>query len=411
LRRWPQFSNMEDSLIKTLLDVRATGHRKIQEEIKRNLEGLGYKVKLEKKIWTGKEGKIDVFVQKDDQTIGIEVEHSTIRKKSIEKLNELKPSLAIFLLKGKKFNRKGNYLRSKLVKVNSLLIHLPTKQVQKIPVIKQRYKKFERAKAPPQFKIVKTDLKILQSLADYRFLDTSHILALHSEVPKRTVQRRLQTLFHAGYLERPVFQFPQYKGSRDIIYTLGKKGVELLFPDDATKVNWAKRNKETKPFFLWHSLMVSDFRVILTLALRKKKKSKLISWREEGLTDTVYLEGEKLPIAPDAFFTIEDKNDLLHFFLEADRSTMTTKRFLNKTRAYWQFWKEEGHKDRFNISVFRVLTITISEKRKENLRRLARESEMFLFACEKMYNLGRPETILKPIWQSPKDNSWHHLLE
>ena len=53
-----------DSLTKSLLDVKATDHRKIQEEIKRNLEGLGYEVKLEKKIWAGREGKIDVFAQK-----------------------------------------------------------------------------------------------------------------------------------------------------------------------------------------------------------------------------------------------------------------------------------------------------------------------------------------------------------
>ena len=39
---------MEESLIKSLLDIRTTDHRKIQEEIKRNLEKLGYEVKLEK---------------------------------------------------------------------------------------------------------------------------------------------------------------------------------------------------------------------------------------------------------------------------------------------------------------------------------------------------------------------------
>ena len=400
-----------DSLIKNILDVRATDHRKIQEAIRRNLRALGYYVKLEKRIWVGRKGKIDVFARKDNYTIGLEVEHSTIRKKSIEKLNALKPSLAIFLLKGKNFNRKGNYLRSKLIKVNSLLIHLPTKKIQKVPVIKQRYKKFERSKISPKLKITEIDLKILQSLADYRFLDTSHISALHSETPTRTIQRRLQTLFHAGYLERPAHQFSYQKPKAHIIYTLDKKGARLLFPDNKAKVSWAKRNKEIKSFFLWHSLMISDFRVILTLALKKEKESKLISWRERGLTNSVYLEGEKLPIAPDAFFTIEDKNDLLHFFLEADRSTMPAKRFLNKTRAYWQFWKEEGHKDRFNISVFRVLTIAISEKRKENLRRLTRKSEMFLFACKKDYNLEKPESVLEPIWQSPKDDKCHYLLE
>jgi len=76
-----------DHLIKALLDVRATDHRKIQEEIKTNLEGLGYEVKLEKKIWAGREGKIDVFAQKDNYTMGLEVDHCQIRNKSIEKLN------------------------------------------------------------------------------------------------------------------------------------------------------------------------------------------------------------------------------------------------------------------------------------------------------------------------------------
>ena len=52
-----------------------------------------------------------MFTKKDNYSIGIEVEHSQIRKKSIEKLNALKPDLAIFLLKAKKFNRKATYQR------------------------------------------------------------------------------------------------------------------------------------------------------------------------------------------------------------------------------------------------------------------------------------------------------------
>jgi len=416
-------------LIENLLKVQATDHRKIQEEIQENLRKLGYEVKLEKKIWAGREGKIDVFAQKGNFTVGLEVDHSQIRKKSIEKLNALKPSLAIFLLKARNINRKATYSRAKLIKVNSLLVHLPEKRVEKIgprfseykeeiPVAKQKYKKFERSKTAPKFRLSELDLKILQDLANYRFLDSRHILALHPEVSERTIQWRLQLLFHAGFLERPIFQFPQYQPPSYFIYTLGKKGVELLFSGEKAKTSWAKKGKTVKPAFLWHSLMISNFRVILTLALKKKKDSKLVSWREENLFDTVYLEGEKLPISPDAFFTIEDKNDWLHFFLEADRSSMEDKRFLAKMQGYWQWWKEEGHKDRFNISVFRVLTVTISEERKENLRQITKKaddsqrgSEMFLFACEKDYNLEEPESILKPIWQSPRDDKCHHLLE
>jgi hypothetical protein len=413
-------------LIENLLKVQATDHRKIQEEIQENLRKLGYEVKLEKKIWAGREGKIDVFAQKGNFTVGLEIDHSQLRKKSIEKLNTLKPSLAIFLLKARNINRKATYSRAKLIKVNSLLVHLPDKRVEKIgprfleykreetPVAIQRYKKFERSKTLPKFQLTETDSKILRDLSDYRFLDTTHILALHSEVPKRTIQYRLQQLYQAGFLERPAHQFSQYEPPAHIIYTLGKKGAEFLFPGERA----AKQSRELKLPFLKHSLFISNFRVILTLALREKKNSKLVSWREEGLFDTVYLEGEKLPISPDAFFTIEDKNDLLHFFLEANRSTMPEERFLNKMRAYWQWWKEGGHKDRFNISVFRVLTVNTSESRKENLRQRTkrvddrqRGSDMFLFTCDKNYNLEEPESILKPIWQSPKNDDLHHLLE
>ena len=78
-------------LLENLLKVEATDHREIQEEIRKNLRSLGYYVKLEKKIWARREGKVDVFARKDNYSIGIEVDHSQIRKKSIEKLNALKP--------------------------------------------------------------------------------------------------------------------------------------------------------------------------------------------------------------------------------------------------------------------------------------------------------------------------------
>jgi len=416
-------------LIENLLKVEATDHRKIQEGIQRNLKNLGYDVKLEKKIWAGREGKIDVFAQKGNFSVGIEVDHSQLRKKSIKKLNTFKPTLAIFLLKARNINRKAIYSRSKLIRVNSLLVHLPEKRVEKIgprfstyeaqtPVAQPRYKKFERAKIWPKFRIAEADLKILRDLADYRFLDSNHISALHPEVHQRTLQRRLRFLFHAGFLERPINQFSRYEPPKYIIYTLGKKGAEILFSSQGTKISWSPKSKTAKLLFLQHSLMISNFRVILTLALKNKKESKLVRWREEGLAGKIYSEGEQLPLSPDAFFTIEDKNDLLHFFLEADCSSMKDKKFLDKMRGYWQWWKEEGHKDKLNISVFRVLTVTISEGRKESLRQITRRaddnqrgSDMFLFTCEKNYNLNELETILKPIWQSPKNDNLHHLLE
>ncbi len=423
---------MEDSLIKTLLDVKATDHRKIQEEIKSRLEKQGYEVKLEKKIWAEREGKIDVFAKKGGYTMGLEVDHSQIRNKSIRKLNYLKPDLAVFYMKAKNINWPANYTRARQIKVNAVLIHACGHKVEKLgpnfsqykkqeykEAPKQRYKKFERGEAP-SFRITETDEKILRNLADYRFLDTNHIQALHLEVPGTTLKTRLKFLYQGGFLDRPTGQSLYQKSQSYIIYSLGGKGAEFLFPGSKASINRAKRNREINPLFLSHELMISNFRVVLTLALKKKRGVELARWRQEkGLGQKVYSEGEELPVFPDAFFTIEDKNDYLHYFLEADRSTMKTKEILDKMRGYWQMWKQEAHQDKFNISVFRVLTITISEKRKENLRLVTKQandnrkggSEMFLFACEKDYNLEKPESVLKPIWHSPKDDKPHHLLE
>ena len=427
---------MEETLIKTLLDVKATDHRKIQEEIKNRLERQGWEVKLEKKIWAEREGKIDVFARKGNYTMGLEVDHSQMRNKSIRKLNYLKPDLAVFFMKAKDINLPANYTRARQIKVNAVLIHSYRQKAEKIgpsfqryeredyresykEAPKQRYKKFERGKAP-SFRITETDEKILRNLADYRFLGTNHIQALHSEVPETTLKTRLKFLYQSGFLDRPIGQSLYQKSQTCIIYSLGGKGAEFLFADDRASINRAKRNREIKPQFLEHELMISNFRVVLALALKQKRGVKLARWQQgKGLGQKVYSDGNEYSVFPDAFFTIEDKKDYLHYFLEADRSTMKTKEVLDKMRGYWQWWKQEGHQYKFSISVFRVLTITISEKRKENLRLITKQandnrkggSEMFLFACEKDYSLEKPESVLKPIWQSPKDDKPHHLLE
>jgi len=195
---------------------------------------------------------------------------------------------------------------------------------------KHKYKKFERSKTPPKFRIGESELKILQDLADYKFLDTRHIVALNSDLSPRTIKRKLQYLFHAGFIDRPPHQFSRLETSTHFIYALGKKGAKLVFTDRRAELNWTRKNREVQETSIKHTLMISNFRVVLTLALKKARGVKLIKWQEEGLRDSVHIKGERIPFTPDGFFTIEDKDDLVHFFLEADRGTMKGKNFLNK---------------------------------------------------------------------------------
>ena len=198
-------------------------------------------------------------------------------------------------------------------------------------------------------------------------------------------------------------------------------------PIDRGKIKWTEKNREVKDRHIEHTLMISNFRICLELALRNLPDVRLLFWQRENsqqLKDYVYIQDHprtriRVPIVPDGFFAIEDPQDEMYFFSEADQGTMTNTRFLKKMKAYWHWgMKEKGHTKRFGIKTFRVLTITKTEQRKNNLRQITKQADnrktgslMFWFTSEENYSIQKPESILKPIWQTPKDHKWHFILE
>lgn len=286
---------------------------------------------------------------------------------------------------------------------------------------KHNLKKFVRSRTEDgRLRIHTGDVALLRDLSEYRFLNTEQIRALHRR-GLRNLQRRLHDLYHAGYVDRPPQQIISALPKGHIVYGLGAKGAEFLFEnreERAEKLRQVKTNRETAFPYIAHALMVSQFRAALSLAC-EKEKAKLTRWRQGvELKQDLKLKGETPDLLPDAFFAIERGDRRWNFFLEADRSTMTLDRFLGKLKTYWDWWREEKYKERLDISRFRVLTITVSEERKENLRRTAKSadarrqgSNMFLFISEKDYSLKKPEAVFQPIWVSPRDEAEHSLLE
>lgn len=281
-----------------------------------------------------------------------------------------------------------------------------------------RFRRGDKDKIP--FRIQKRDQVILGLVFDYRFLTSRHIQRL---VPgsDKVILQRLQKLFHHSYLDRI-----KLSNNDPILYALGNKGADeltLYFGIDRGKIDWAKKNREVRETYLAHSLQINNFRITLTLALKGNPDKEIFSWIPEGdLKDEVVFYGEqqrkvRAPLVPDAFFTLRDQDEGIHFFLEADRSTMTNQRFFNKMRAYWFYWKQGKHKEKLNVGAFRVLTVCKSRARKDNLRLITREvddqktgSNMFWFASEEDFNIDDSGSILKPIWQTPKDNELHYLF-
>jgi len=71
---------------------------------------------------------------------------------------------------------------------------------------------------------------------------------------------------------------------------------------------------------------------------------------------------------PDAFFGIKATKGRSYFFLEIDMGTESNQRFGRKIVAYRQYRKTRKYTERYGFKSFRVLTVTTSEQRLENLQ-------------------------------------------
>ena len=131
-------------------------------------------------------------------------------------------------------------------------------------------------------------------------------------------------------------------------------------------------------------------------------------------TRTQLIEGA---VIPDGYFGLTSGDKTAYFFLEADRSTMSNARYLAKLKAYYHFWATQIRtgKHPSGMTRFRVLTVTLSEERKDNLRETAREVDaggkapnFFWFACERSYR-DKPQQVMGPIWQTLQDETLKSL--
>lgn len=286
-----------------------------------------------------------------------------------------------------------------------------------------RLPRFQRACSVSPIELTNRDCLILRLVHRHRFLPSSHLTALLGR-SDQTVLRRLQLLFHHGYLERPRAQLQYYEriGSRPMVYGLGSKGGKLLkvqLGSSYRPFRWSEKNRAVGRIYLEHALLVSDVSVALELACRRSSRVRLLmdedlplphkcSWR-------VTVDGNvRLGLVPDRVFALErvredSSVDRAYFFLEADRGTMPVTRrnlsqtsFARKLLAYEATWSQGIHEKRFGFHRFRVLTVTKSSERVKSLveacAQLPRGHGLFLFADRSV--LEHPDILFASIWQN-----------
>ena len=319
--------------------------------------------------------------------------------------------------------------------------------------------RFRRAAADdrPAFRLTDRDRELLKIIYDYRFITADLLQDLAPPVDltqrqqvalgkliearkettlypeargrpnktRREILRRLQILYHHGYVQRH-----KVSDGEAIAYALGGAGAgELMlhFGIDRKEIDYTTRNRESGDRYVHHALMVSRFRHTVELALRHFPDTSLEQWIPGGAfkakvkyLDTVRTrEGSRTQeidgvVKPDGLFVVKFGDKQIYYFLECDRSTMSNARYLMKLKSYYAFWAtyvEGGRSSR--IKQMRVLTVTISEARKDNLRETAQQVSdkakgLFCFVCEKAYR-GKPEAVFGTTWQTLEDDTLRSL--
>lgn len=297
-----------------------------------------------------------------------------------------------------------------------------------------RLPRFKRSSTVAPTQLTERDRDIIRLVHQHRFLRSAQIVALLGGSFQQLL-RRLQLLYHLGFLERPRAQIDYYhkSGSRHIVYGLGNKGGTLLKQElgfGFRRVSWGEKNRAVGRMFLEHALLVSDVMVAIELACRERgirlltEKELSLPGKSQPFRWRVSLNSRlKLGIIPDRVFALEFPNQdgtsqRAYFFLEADRGTMPVKRrnlfqtsFYRKLLAYEATWSQSIHRTRFGFHRFRVLTVTASAARVKSLvdacSQLERGHGLFLFA-DRTILAG---DMFSSTWQTGKLGETGRLLD
>ena len=304
-----------------------------------------------------------------------------------------------------------------------------------------RLPRFERVPTIAPIRLTPRDRHLIQLVHRNRFLRSSHLAALMADTSQHLI-RRLQLLYHHGFLERPRAQLDYYHrgGSHRMVYGIGNKGAALLKQEidiPLPHARWSEKNRSVGRIYLEHALLVSDAMVAMELACRRSGRIRLLAEDQLfGSTEKHHgsgslrwnvglNNGQKLGVIPDGVFALEYEDRLgqstrAFFFLEADRGTMPIIRhnliqtsMYRKLLAYEATWSQSIHRTRFGFHRFRVLTITTSTLRLQALveacSKLRSGRGLFLFSDQTI--LEKPGGVLCPIWRTPRQGETTSLLD
>jgi hypothetical protein len=223
------------------------------------------------------------------------------------------------------------------------------------------------------FQLQERDIDLLNYVFQLRIATVDHLSPL-CERSVRALWGRLHKLKERRYLAS-VARFMQKH-----VYAVGPLGAPALIEHGYAPADLAEkrlRHNERSEIGIRHSLFVADIhtRVIL---LTRSGPTTLSQWVEgQALWDTAPGPDREtaVPIRPDSYFVLKDSEspkgkEMVHVFLEADRSTMAHTRMIAKIQGYLAYHGLRRHTKKYpGMQSFIVATVTQTRSRADELRR------------------------------------------
>ncbi len=246
---------------------------------------------------------------------------------------------------------------------------------------------------PKKSLVTERDVDLLLSLYKYRYLTSSQVRRLHFP-SQQTANRRIRALEDALYVGAAFVP-----GLEERLVCLKRKGADVVaerlrvVPE---KLGWKKKLELPKdPYFVRHFAAVNDFRIALSAACEARDDLSLLGFIPEyegartpkgivrkylrDVVSDIRSPHDKITHTPDGVFALRKNGKTALFFLEVDRGTETIadgeNGFMKTIRFYLNYLAEGGFERYgadFSITepfrVFRVLVVTTSLRRLENMR-------------------------------------------
>ena len=251
--------------------------------------------------------------------------------------------------------------------------------------------------------ITPRDYKLLEFLAIWGILTRLLIQILLDWKCVSDVNRRLAKLVKVGYILRRRC----HSIDAPAIYTLGAKAVNLL--DNKLNIDVKTLNRRRYRYrnlgdsMLAHELAISEFACLFSNALKNIPTANLIKLipADELVSrcNVTNIAGDQA-LRPDAYFSYRFGNLSFNLFLEVDLGNEPLRRIAKKIELYRAFKASSLLKEHFGASTFRILIITVSDKRATNIASiLARYIDIKIFIA----NLKCPNKNLLDalIWLRP----------